>query len=183
MLDAALMIAAENGLEALTIGTVGRAASAPKSLVLYHFGSRDKLVSSAVDHAAARVQAARRDAMDSAGSDPREQLRAWVSAVFTSVDVVQGWCFVTQVTTRMAPIDGLDRICSMVAAERGALAELLERGNDDFCWQVPNSESMASTLLALIDGLALGFLRTGYDADLDKAAATCRRAVFDLLVR
>lgn len=183
VLGATLMVAAERGLDGATIGNLAATSATPKSLILYHFGSRDGLLEAAVDHALTCIEGGRDQALTIAGGDPREQIRAWVSALYAQPDILHAWCFVTQVNARTGPGPGLEKIAQFEAKERAALAEMIRRGNEEYCWEAPNEKHAAATILALLDGLRLSMLRAGYSTDLERAAATARRAVLDLLVR
>ena len=183
VLDATLMVAAERGLDGTSIGTVAEASATPKSLVLYHFGSRDGLLEAAVQHAIGKVEAVRERGMTIAGGDPKEQLRAWIAALYAEPEVVQAWCLLSQVTARTSPAPGLPHIAAYEKHALAQMTDLLERGNDEFCWQAPSPKKTARTVLAMLDGLRMALLRAGFDADLQRAEAECRRAVLDHLVR
>ena len=73
ILDATLMVVAERGMDGATIGVVAAASGIPKSLVLYHFQSRDGLFLAAICRAVARIEASRERALVVAGGDPRER--------------------------------------------------------------------------------------------------------------
>ncbi len=183
ILDATLMVIAERGMDGATIGVVAAASAIPKSLVLYHFQSRDGLLHAAICRAVARLESSRESALDVAGSDPREQLRAWIGSIYAEPEILQAWCLLAQSAARTSPGVGLDAIAAFEATSSKAMAELLERGNDELCWQVPSAKNAAVTVLALLDGLRLSVLRASFDADLHKAASATRRAVMDHLVR
>lgn len=183
LLDATILIAAERGLDHATIGAVASAAASPKSVVLYHFRTREGLLAGAVRHAIARLLAARQQHIAIVGEDPREQLRAWITSIFEQPEILQAWCLLAQTTARTSPGAGLDEIHQFEAENIAAMTALLQRGNDEFCWQIPSAKNAARSVLSMLDGMRLAVLRDGFSADLERAAADCRRAVLDHLVR
>ena len=182
LLDATLMVAAESGMDGATIGTVATAASTPKSLVLYHFESRDGLLTAAVAQAVDVLSRERHQHMAIAGGDPKEQLGAWIAALYSSPTVLQAWCVLTQVNGRTSPGPGLSAVAEHERLVLAEMEELIDRGNDEFCWQVPSSAAAARAVVAMLDGLRLSMLRQGFDADPVRAAAQSRRAVLDYLL-
>ena len=67
LLEAALKLVAERGEDAVTLRDITSGAQANVAAVSYHFGSKDALVTAAVEHALRRVLAQQRDTIRGLG--------------------------------------------------------------------------------------------------------------------
>lgn len=184
VLGATIKLAAAEGLEAVSISRVAGGAATRKSLILYHFRTRDELMAAAIEFAVARCKRARKPMAQltaATGGDPREQLKRWIDGAFCAAEALDAWVFLLQVNARRAPVLGAH--CAVAGADEREreLAEILLRGHRQQCWHTPNATQQAATTAALLDGIVLGLLRTGA-TDLEQAASRCRRLVLDTLI-
>ncbi len=177
---AAVACIGAEGLEACSIAAVAHAAGTAKASVLYHFGSRDGLLSASVDAALVPWWRAQGEAMRQAG-DPRSCLDAWLAACF-AIDLPA-----LRLRTQIATADPNTAAARRIAdAERelelGVIA-LLSRGHRDQSWRAARPEQTALLVLGLVDGTLLHALRSGEASALAALRAVVRSALLDLLVR
>ncbi|GIF72201.1 TetR/AcrR family transcriptional regulator [Asanoa siamensis] len=155
--DALMRVAAQRGLEAVSLRHVAAEAGATTGLVQHYFGTKDEMMLFALDvvsgHIAERMEAA----VSALGPDPapRDLIRTMV--------------------TQLLPLDDARRADGKVglaffayAATRPHVAEVQRRGSaglrDFFATLMP--EPAATTLLALVEGLALYLLTDTYPAEV-----------------
>ena len=181
ILDATITLAATHGLEAATMQRVADAAGVRKSLVLYHFGGRAGLLTGVLQRCGAVVEERRTAALEVAGGDPRERLRAWIDARFADELALHAWAVLLQTGARLAALPGGEAVQAAQARRIKRLAELLSRGNRAFTWQVPSAKRSAATIAAMLDGACVAALRQG-DVELSGLASRARRLVFDQLI-
>ena len=135
IVDVALRMAAQVGLEGLSIGTLADAMGMSKSGVFAHFGSRDELQISVVREYYGRFEA---EVFAPAMTQPRglPRLRAlfenWMR--FTSTELDSGCIFISgavEFDDRPGPVrDALvDAVDSWMAAMRRAVAQAQQQGH------------------------------------------------------
>jgi AcrR family transcriptional regulator len=155
--DALMRVAAEQGLEAVSLRHVAAAAGATTGLVQHYFRTKDEMMLFALSvvsgHTEARISAAV-GALGPAPA-PRDLVRAMV--------------------TQMLPLDDERRADGKVAlaffayaATRPQVAEVQRQGSvglrDFFATLMP--PGAATTLLALVEGLGLYMISGTYPADV-----------------
>jgi AcrR family transcriptional regulator len=141
LLEAALQLVAERGEDAVTLRDITSAAQANVAAVSYHFGSKDALVTAAIEHALRRVVGQQRDtirglgdaatlhgiaaalaapAIDAiAGGSPenRAVLRVAARATVDLTDDPPEWLSELRAERRSAVVDALRRPLPGVRAE------------------------------------------------------------------
>ena len=155
--DALMRVAAEQGLEAVSLRHVAAAAGATTGLVQHYFRTKDEMMLFALEvvsgHSEARISAA----VGALGPSPapRDLVRAMV--------------------TQLLPLDDERRADARVAlaffayaATRPQVAQVQRRGSlglrDYFATLMPTDA--ATTLLALVEGLGLYMVTGTYPADV-----------------
>lgn len=165
LLDAALAVAADEGLHRLSFGRVATRAGTSDRVVVYYFPSKDDLVAGVLDRVGALLLAMLAPVLDGTVDDHRALARTVWSAVGTAgseplvavyVEALGLAASGTAPYTTAAP--------AVVEAWTGWFAEHLTGDAD-----ARRSEARAS--LALVDGLLLLRVAAGEDAAHDAARA------------
>jgi AcrR family transcriptional regulator len=155
--DALMRVAAEQGLEAVSLRHVAAAAGATTGLVQHYFRTKDEMMLFALDVVSAHTEARISAAVGTLGPAPapRDLVRAMV--------------------TQMLPLDDERRADGKVAlaffayaATRPQVAEVQRRGSlglrDYFATLMPTGA--ATMLLALVEGLGLYMISGTYSAEV-----------------
>jgi AcrR family transcriptional regulator len=155
--DALMRVAAEQGLEAVSLRHVAAAAGATTGLVQHYFRTKDEMMLFALSVVSAHTEARISAAVDALGPAPapRDLVRAMV--------------------TQMLPLDDERRADGKVAlaffayaATRPQVAEVQRQGSvglrDFFATLMPSGA--ATMLLALVEGLGLHMISGTYPADV-----------------
>ncbi|HEV7709084.1 MAG TPA: TetR/AcrR family transcriptional regulator [Asanoa sp.] len=155
--DALMRVAAEQGLEAVSLRHVAAAAGATTGLVQHYFRTKDEMMLFALSVVSAHTEARISAAVDALGPAPapRDLVRAMV--------------------TQMLPLDDERRADGKVAlaffayaATRPQVAEVQRQGSvglrDFFATLMPSGA--ATMLLALVEGLGLYMISGTYPADV-----------------
>ncbi|MEV0714108.1 TetR family transcriptional regulator C-terminal domain-containing protein [Asanoa sp. NPDC050611] len=154
--DALMRVAAERGLEAVSLRHVAAEAGATTGLVQHYFGTKDEMMLFALEVVSGHTEARIGAAVTALGPSPapRDLVRAMV--------------------TQMLPLDDARRADGKVAlaffayaATRPEVAEVQRRGSlglrDFFATLMPYAA--ATTLLALVEGLGLYLLSGTYTVE------------------
>ncbi|MEV4538211.1 TetR family transcriptional regulator C-terminal domain-containing protein [Asanoa sp. NPDC049518] len=153
--DALMRVAAERGLEAVSLRHVAAEAGATTGLVQHYFGTKDEMMLFALEVVSGHIGARMEAAVDALGPAPAPR------------EVIRAMC------AQLLPLDEARRADGKVAlaffayaATRPHVAEVQRRGSeglrDYFATMMP--EPAATTLLALVEGLALYLLTDTYPA-------------------
>ncbi|MCO4762044.1 MAG: TetR/AcrR family transcriptional regulator [Myxococcales bacterium] len=183
ILTAVHTVADEAGMSGLSIATVAKAAGVPKSVVLYHFSSRDALLDAALSQWTDKLGARLRLALDPRSRDPRDQLGGWISAFFATEADLRGWKLYLQLSLDAPGTPASARASTFEHEIERGLSGLLARGHKHLAWRAPRPRAMATTLRCLVEGLALACARTGDPSSLKPAQAIARKTALDLLLR
>ena len=181
ILNAVRVLASEEGAYGVTIARVAKRAGVPKSVVLYHFRTRDTLLKCALEAWLEPLQTRIDEIFEQRALDPRDQLGAWLAVHFEGD--LEGWRMIGQLS-----LDAPTRPVAQVAAdferwEEDGLARLLSRGHKQLAWRAPRPRATAAVIRALVEGLILRCARAGEPAALANAHRTARQVILDLLVR
>ncbi len=181
---AAVHVLAANGVSGLSMQAVAKQCAMPKSVVVYHVGDRQGLLTLAAE---ALLQS--RHVLElpvfQVDGDPRQHLSAWLNLQFDAVEHADS-------PIRLVWVLQLDRESSFVKlAMPGVdknliyrLGQLLTRGHAQACWHAPDGLRAAAAVKAMTDGFLLQALANAdRPDDVRKIRAACRGAVMDLLVR
>ncbi|HAN30873.1 MAG TPA: hypothetical protein DCQ06_04695 [Myxococcales bacterium] len=181
ILMAVRSLAAEQGVYGVTIARVAKRADVPKSVVLYHFLSRDQLLKDALQWWLTPLKTRIDEVLEQRSMDPRDQLGAWLALHFE--EHLDGWRMLGQLS-----LDAPNSPVAQVAAEferweEEGLSRLLSRGHKQLAWRAPRPRASAAVVRALVEGLILRCARAGEPAALVNAHRSARQAILDLLVR
>lgn len=181
ILDSVLQVGQQSGMSGISISSVARSAGVPKSVVLYHFSSRDGLLDAALEAWISVLQVRVRGALEPRTRDPRDRLGAWILALFGAD--FPGWQLYLQLSLEPphTPASGRAADCER-ELERG-LAQLLSQGHKQLAWRAPRPRVMATTLRCLVEGLVLTCVRAGEPSAMTSAQAIARQQSLDLLLR
>jgi AcrR family transcriptional regulator len=163
----------------VTLGPVGtsvraiaREADVSPSLITYHFGGKQALVTDAYRHLSKRMRAAEEAALAAAGDDPAERLYAFVRVGFEPPFLTEDYITARFLFWGLARTDAdvgavHDEIYSQFRGQLGALlGEVLADGSD--------RTRMGFALCALLDGLWLEWCLDPNAFDVDDMLAACR---------
>ena len=182
ILLSAMRVFEGRGLGSFSVQDVADAADVAKSVVLYYFGDRDRLLDALLESVLSPLLEAQTAAIESAGSDPREQMRRWLDVHFEGEATLAA----SRLYVQMLAEGGAASRSRCQAHDRASnilLTDLLRQGHRQYCWKSPNPKAIAMAIRAIIDGAHLACLKLEPDDDLDRVRGLCRRAVLDLLVR
>lgn len=156
VLDAAVGVVAEGGLDALSMRTVAATAGVSLAQVQYYFGSKEQLMAATFEHVASAVERAAID-IDVTG-EPGQVLRAmlelWLPIDQARARQVRVWLAFTAAAAT-------SRALASVAAEldrelRSGFAELLRSAQESGAVaEAADIDAEASLLLAMVDGLVV----------------------------
>ena len=133
ILDVAAELAAEHGLESLSIGGLAAATGMSKSGVFAHFGSKLELQLATVDHAAEIFV---REVIEPARAAPRRIARIWALLDgfldYVEREVFVGGCFfaTTSAEFKNRPGPVRDRIAEQLARWRSYLEHAVEQAQE-----------------------------------------------------
>lgn len=179
ILDAALRIAAREGLESLTIGRLATDAGLSKAGLFAHFGSKEALQIATID-AAWEVYQREVVGPTTAEASGAPQLRAFMEHYFGYVrrHAEQGGCFFTAVSCEFDDREGpvRERVREVIA-ERDELVDrvlraAIEAGHFPKSTDVPQ---MRFEIMSLVCGANLTFQLTKDPAVLDRAKYALQR--------
>lgn len=179
---AALSACREQSPGQLSLQDVADHAGVAKSVVLYHFGDRSTLLTALATRATRPLTEAHALLIEPDG-DPREHLNRWLGALFDLVrDGARPWLVYLALLSEgndqhRAPL----RTCDHIGARN--LADLLQRGHQQYCWHAPDAPRSATLVRALVDGMMLETARSEDPLAWTRLHALCRGAVLDLLIR
>ena len=154
LLRAAVRQLEERGVAALRIADVAKELGISNALVLYHFDTKEKLVSAAFTHAAESDLATLRTLLDRRGS-ALKRLRAAVRWYAPTGQAkgwrlwIEGWAASLREPELRAVSEKLDK------QWKSALAEVIAQGVADGEFQCADPRGAAWRLTALLDGLAV----------------------------
>jgi AcrR family transcriptional regulator len=148
MIEGAVRLLAQHGLQATSFNEVLELTGAPRGSIYHHFpGGKDELISAAVDRAGARALKALDD-RDNASAEE-------ITAVFLDLwrelltrSQFRAGCAVLAVTVATDSPDLLHETGAVFRAWRGRLAELLEEGG----LSTKEAAQFAATLVAASEG-------------------------------
>jgi AcrR family transcriptional regulator len=133
ILDAAARLATEEGLEPLSIGRLAEATGMSKSGLFAHFGSKEELQLSTVDHAAQLFVA---EVIEPARAAPKGLARVWALCDhmidYAERQVFPGGCFFAATSAEFNNRPGRvrDRIAEMIQTWLSYLAHAVEQAQE-----------------------------------------------------
>ncbi len=80
LVAATLSCLMRHGVEATTVRRIAQAADLSQGMIRHHFGGKDQLLAATYKHLSLRLREAAEAALEAAGADPAERLKAFVTA-------------------------------------------------------------------------------------------------------
>jgi TetR/AcrR family transcriptional regulator, transcriptional repressor of bet genes len=179
LIDATAACLAEHGLGGTNVRAICARAGVSPGLLRHYFAGIDALIAATYDATSERMDAIFAGAVDAAGPDPRERLRAYLTASFrppvTDPELLGAWTAfwaLARSDARMVAIHA-----QSYAGYRARLSELLVA-----CGSVPvDAARLAIMLTAMVDGLWLELSLDVTSFGADAAVAMVEQAVAALV--
>jgi AcrR family transcriptional regulator len=148
-------IVAEEGLEALTIGSLESRLSFSRGVITYHFANKEDIVHAVLDSAIAEIDAATLAELKGAPS-LEEKVRAMLRAnVRGFVEHAEAARILLSFWGRIGSDRRIRKTnATLYAGYRKGAARLLEAGQAQGVWQDVDVEGMASLLVGIVIGIA-----------------------------
>ena len=183
LVDAAIDCLKRHGQEGLSVRRIATAAGVSVGLINHHFPGKDSLVAEAYRTFSRRFTSGFEAAVEAAGPDPRERLRAFFNTVFSRPNLDP------EVLTAWVVFWGLLRVSPQMRAvyeeEGRGYGDLLGRLLSDFARASghPTADLRLSivALTALLDGLWLDWCLDSSSFRPKEAAALCYESVERML--
>lgn len=154
LLDAAISVVAEGGLRKLTWRAVAERAGVTHGLVAHHFGSREALISAALELAVQRnLDTSRLDT----GADNPEQVAADLFEMAVEDPKAQAFQYELILASRHNP-DLVPHIRTLLETYRRNIREAVVMAG------LPDDQLFADLVYAALDGLTLGIYADGDSA-------------------
>ncbi len=148
MIDSAVRLLSERGLEGTSFAEVLERSGAPRGSVYHHFPEgKDQLIGEALDAAGAVAI----DLLDRKAGAPADEVAAWFLHIWREVLVrsdLDAGCAVLAVTVATESPELREHAARIFRTWRSRLAELLEQGG----LAAPDAASFAATLIASCEG-------------------------------
>ena len=152
---------ARRGSHRMSLQDVADEAGVSKALLLYHFGTKDALLFSAMKWALERTAQRIRDKLDPGGS-PDEQIAALIDAVFIEPEANRGfYLFYLDLIEHAGRAPGFGGLSTMLEEIiNGLYREVIASGVQDGKFNVPEPDVAARHMRALIEGTFLQWIQT-----------------------
>ena len=172
-MTAARRVIGRDGFAGATVGTITREAGASLGLLNYHFGSKDEVVAEAFA-AAAREDLAALEAISRRFEDPAERLAAYLDqSEWEDAESWRLWVDAWGESVHSPLVR--DTLGRFDVGWRAVLAEVLEDGVRQGCWECADPQDTAARLVAVLDGIGLHTTVHGEDVPPGRATAWARR--------
>ena len=181
ILKAATALFANRGFHETSMSEVAKAANVSKALIFWHFKTKEDLFMAVLN---SLLEPYFIDFTDEAGAlDEKSQIIRLIELYLLFVRDNAGSIrfFVAQLLHDEQPSDGLaSRVMELYERYRGLLVDLIGRAQTNHvCERDFPSQTVASMLLATLNGLLVGFLFTGNQAiQVESAVAMMRQWLF-----
>ncbi len=175
ILDAVVAVAADAGIEALTIQAVAAEADVAVRTVYNHFSSRDELVVAALTDLAEQTRADT-GSVPSGDRPPRERVLDFVDSYLRSYEQ-QGRAVEVLMRARELPVVAA-AVSEVRAWRRGQLADMLAEADDEGTLQIPLDDAVS---IAYAASAHATYATLVHDAGHDPEAA--RRLVGSMIDR
>lgn len=183
ILTAACEVVSERGYKSLRIADVARRAGTSTGTVHYYFATKVALMHAAFEWNFERSLERRRPIL-TAGSEPRERLRAFVDSYLPEDDVtVRAWHVWAELWVGALHDAELQELNERVYGEwRRIVAQIVRDGQDAGVFRTNDPVLAANALIAMIDGLALQVLLASASMSIERMRAVCDQVLEDLVV-
>ena len=177
LIEATAAVLAEAGLAGTNVRAICAKAGVSPGLLRHYFAGIDDLVAATYQATSDRMDAIFADAVDSASSDPRARLTAYLTASFrppvTDPELLGAWTAFWALARSDARMAGIH--AESYAGYRERLGELL------VACGARDAERVAIMLTAMVDGLWLELSLDAASFGAEAAAAMVEKAVAALL--
>jgi AcrR family transcriptional regulator len=176
VLEAAAELFAQRGYAGTGVDQLAARSGIAKTAIYYHFGNKEGLLTAVLDRAATAwiegiVQASRQ------AGDPFERLDralAGMRALLEDKPWIMKLLQILALEVAEAKPDVRAALQAIIRRARGAIVEGMR---DALGIDLPGAELVAGTVLALLDGIALGHQIIPDEVPLDEAFAEIRRLI------
>jgi AcrR family transcriptional regulator len=153
---------ARRGSHRISLQDVADEAGVSKALLLYHFGTKDALLFSAMKWALERTAQRIREKLEPGGS-PNEQIAALIDAVFIEPEANRDfYLFYLDLIEHAGRAPGFGGLSTMLEEIiNGLYREVIASGVQDGKFKVADPDVAARHMRALIEGTFLQWIQTG----------------------
>jgi AcrR family transcriptional regulator len=152
---------ARRGSHRMSLQDIADEAGVSKALLLYHFGTKDALLFSAMKWALERTAQRIRDKLDPGGT-PNEQIAALIDAVFIEPEANRDfYLFYLDLIEHAGRAPGFEGLSTMLEEIiNGLYREMIASGVQDGKFNVADPSVAARHMRALIEGTFLQWIQT-----------------------
>jgi AcrR family transcriptional regulator len=174
ILEAAAELFSQKGYAGTGVDELAARAEIAKTAIYYHFGSKEGLVTAVLDRAATAWIEGIRAAASQAG-DPLARLDRALTGMRTMLEEKPWIMKLLQLLALEVAEQKPDVRATLQSIVRRARDAITDGIHDALGVEVPDAEGVASVILALLDGLALGLHLDPDLVSLDQAFEEIRR--------
>jgi AcrR family transcriptional regulator len=174
ILEAAAELFSQKGYAGTGVDELAARAEIAKTAIYYHFGSKEGLVTAVLDRAATAWIEGIRAAASQAG-DPLARLDRALTGMRTMLEEKTWIMKLLQLLALEVAEQKPDVRATLQSIVRRARDAITDGIHDALGVEVPDAEGVASVILALLDGLALGLHLDPDLVSLDQAFEEIRR--------
>ena len=151
---------ARRGSHRMSLQEVADDAGVSKALLLYHFGSKDALLFSAMKWALERTEERIRGGLESA-EDPRDKITTLVEAIWVEPEANREfYLFYLDLVEHAGRVPGFDSLSVMLGdIINGLFGEVIADGIRDGVFEVCDVDVAARNMRALIEGTFLQWIQ------------------------
>jgi AcrR family transcriptional regulator len=174
---------AELGSHRLTLVDIAREAGVSKALLLYHFGTKDALLHTAMQWALERTAERIQRRLEPNLSGP-QAVAALIDAVFVDAKANRDfYLFYLDLVEHAARVPRFGELSPMLTEIiNGLYAEVIQAGVRDGSFKVADAYLAARHMRALIEGTFVQWMQTeDWEANHHKWRNDCRAAILQLL--
>lgn len=174
---------ARRGSHRMSLQDIADDAGVSKALVLYHFGTKDALLLSAMKWAVERTAARIRDGIESGGS-PEAQITALIDAIFVDPEANRDfYLFYLDLIEHVGRVPSFGQLSVMLhEIINGLYQDVIANGVEQDVFHVADVDVAARNMRALIEGTFLQWMQTADWRDNHGAwRDQCRLALLRLL--
>jgi AcrR family transcriptional regulator len=181
ILEAAAELFSQKGYAGTGVDELAARAEIAKTAIYYHFGSKEGLVTAVLDRAATAWIEGIREAASQAG-DPLARLDRALTGMRTMVEEKPWIMKLLQLLALEVAEHKPDVRATLQSIVRRARDAITDGMHDALGLEVPDAQGVASVILALLDGLALGLHLDPDLVSLDQAFEEMRRITLFMVI-
>ncbi len=185
LIVSAYRVITRQGGHRTSLQDIAEDAGVSKGLLLYHFKSKDVVLSTTMRWALLRTADRIRGRLAEAGGDPRQSVRALVDAVFVGAkqnrDFYLLYLDLVEHSARAATFKELPRMTREII--NGLYAEILREGVERGAFEITDVDEAATKMRAFIDGVFLTWLQEEqWKSSYKRYREMCLTGLLQLLV-